>query len=216
VVTSPRSIDAVFGLESRIEGILTFEAALARASAREGVIAAAVADVIVSQCNVSGFDLASIAREAELAGNEAIPTIDQLRARVAAVDESAANWVHWGATSQDAIDTALVLQLGDALAAIDVELARVIASLASLAELHAATPMVGRTLLQEAAPTTFGFKVAGWLDALLRHRARLTLARDEASVVQLGGAVGNLSAFGSNGRRISAAVAAELRLGRRI
>src|SRR6185436_4770957 len=118
VVTSPRSIDAVFGLESRIEGILAFEAALARASAREGVIAAAVADVIVSQCNVSGFDLASIAREAELAGNEAIPTIDQLRARVAAVDESAANWVHWGATSQDAIDTALVLQLGDALAAI--------------------------------------------------------------------------------------------------
>jgi len=213
VVTSPRSIDAVFGLESRIEGILAFEAALARASAREGVIAAAVADVIVSQCNVSGFDLASIAREAELAGNEAIPTIDQLRARVAAVDESAANWVHWGATSQDAIDTALVLQLGDALAAIDGELARVIASLASLAELHAATPMVGRTLLQEAAPTTFGFKVAGWLDALLRHRARLTLARDEASVVQLGGAVGNLSAFGSNGRRISAAVAAELRLG---
>jgi len=213
VVTSARSIDAVFGLESRVEGMLTFEAALARASAREGMVPAAVADAIVSQCNISGFDLASITREAELAGNEAIPTIDQLRARVAAVDESAANWVHWGATSQDAIDTALVLQLRDALAAIDVELARLIASLASLAELHAATPMVGRTLLQEAAPTTFGFKVAGWLDALLRHRARLTLARDEASVVQLGGAVGNLSAFDTNGLRISAAVAAELQLG---
>jgi len=212
VVTGVRSIDAMFGLESRIEGILTFEAALARASAREDVIPAAAADVIASQCNLSRFDLASIEREAEAAGNEAIPTIDQLRARVAAVDESAANWVHWGATSQDAIDTALVLHLRDALGSIDAVLARLIGSLAGLAELHAATPMIGRTLLQDAAPTTFGFKVACWLDALLRHRARLALARNEASVVQFGGAVGNLSAFGADARRVATALAAELQL----
>jgi 3-carboxy-cis,cis-muconate cycloisomerase len=176
------------------------------------VIPAAAGNAIASQCNVAHFDLTAIEREAESAGNEAIPTIDQLRAQVAAVDETAATFVHWGATSQDAIDTALVLALRDALGKIDERLVHVIASLADLAELHAATPMVGRTLLQEAAPTTFGFKVAGWLDALLRHRARLTLAGDEARFLQFGGAVGNLAALGDDGPRIAAALAAELKL----
>ena len=207
-----RSIDALFDLESRVQGILSFEAALARVSEELSIIPAAAGGAIASQCDVAHFDLAAIEREAESTGNEAIPTIDQLRAQVAAVDETAATFVHWGATSQDAIDTALVLALRDALGNIDEQLVHVIASLADLAELHAATPMVGRTLLQEATPTTFGFKVAGWLDALLRHRARLRLARDEARVLQFGGSVGNLSVLGDDGPRVAAALAAELEL----
>ena len=212
MVTGLRSIDALFGLESRIGGILTFEAALARVSARMGVIPPVVGEVIASQCNLANFDLAAIESEAEVAGNEAIPVIDQLRALVASIDPDAANFVHWGATSQDAIDTAFVLNLRRALGTIGDELEKLVTLLADIADLHAATPMVGRTLLQEAAPTTFGFKVAGWLDALMRHRARFTRARDGARVIQFGGAVGNLSAFGDKGPRVGGAVAAELEL----
>jgi 3-carboxy-cis,cis-muconate cycloisomerase len=212
VVTKPRSIDHMFDRRSRVERILAFEAALARVSARAGVIPDTAANSIERQCDVAKMDLDRIERGAELAGNEAIPTIEQLRDLVAADDDSAATYVHWGATSQDAIDTALVLQLNDALELIDDELAQLIDELADLADLHAATPMVGRTLLQEAAPTTFGFKVAGWLDALLRHRSRLATASADARVIQFGGAVGNLSALGAHGPRIAADLAAELQL----
>ena len=212
MVTASRSIDTLFDLESRVAGILSFEAALARVSAQLGVIPTSAGYAIVKQCNVAHFDLDAIQREAESAGNEAIPTVDKLRALVGATDETAATYVHWGATSQDAIDTALVLALRNALGRIDERLVHVVASLADLAELHAATPMVGRTLMQEAAPTTFGFKVAGWLDALLRHRTRLTRARDEARVLQFGGAVGNHAALGDAGPRVAVALADELEL----
>jgi 3-carboxy-cis,cis-muconate cycloisomerase len=202
----------MFDRKSRVERILAFEAALARVSARTGVIPASAGNAIARQCDIAKFDLARLGRDAELAGNDAIPTVDQLRELVAAEDESAATFVHWGATSQDAIDTALVLTLRDALGSIDDELDRLIAELADLAELHAATPMVGRTLLQAAAPTTFGFKVAGWLDALLRLRLRFKVSRDEVRVLQFGGSVGNLSVLGDQGPKIAAELAADLQL----
>src|SRR4051812_15011008 len=142
--------------------MLDFEAALARALERAGLISRGTTDAISRHCDVAHFDLDEIDRSAETAGNEAIPMVDQLRTLVAEVDASAAASVHWGATSQDAIDTALVLQLRDAFRLIDGALVRLITVLADLAEAHADAPMVGRTLLQEAAPTTFGFKVAGW------------------------------------------------------
>ena len=107
---------------------------------------------------------------AATAGNSAIPLVKALTARVAARDKAAAGFVHWGATSQDAMDTGLVLQLRAALALIEADLSGLSAALAALATEHRQTPMVGRTWLQHALPITFGLKAAGWLDAIERHR----------------------------------------------
>src|SRR5882724_10359449 len=142
----------------------------------------------------------------------AIPLVKQLTALVARQDPSAARFVHWGATSQDAIDTGLVLQIRGGLAAIEPDLQRLTAALAALAETHAKTVMIGRTLLQQAVPVTFGLKAAGWLAAVERTRARLAEAGRAASVLQFGGAAGTLAALGDRGLDVAAALAKELDL----
>ena len=136
--------------------------------------------------------------------------VAQLRRQVGG---EAASFVHWGATSQDILDTALVLQLREALALLERRLDAVIAALAGLADEHRATPIIGRTRFQQAVPTTFGLKVAGWLAPLLRHRERLTELTPRLLVVQLGGAAGNLVAIGEHGVAVMEALAAELELG---
>ena len=202
----------LFSDHTRIQRMLDFEAALARAQTRVGVIPTAAANAIAKNCAASQIDFVALARNAELAGNVAIPLVKQLTALVAKNDAEAAKFVHWGATSQDAIDTGLVLQLRDALRSIDHGLADLSRALVAQIKQHRATLMVGRTLLQHALPITFGLKVAGWLDAVTRHRERIKELRPRILVLQFGGAAGTLAALGSRGNAIDAALAQELDL----
>jgi 3-carboxy-cis,cis-muconate cycloisomerase len=202
----------VFSDRRRLQGLLDFEAALARALARAGVAPAAAIEPIVAQCSTDKFALDVLAREAALAGNVAIPLVKALTAAVATSDAKAAGFVHWGATSQDAMDTGLVLQLRDALDLLQRELLQFSATLARVAEMHQNTLLAGRTWLQQASPVTLGLKVAGWLDAIHRHQARIAHARTEVLTLQFGGAVGTLAALGEKGPAVAVALASDLKL----
>jgi 3-carboxy-cis,cis-muconate cycloisomerase len=202
----------IFSDRRRLQGMLDFEAALARALARAGVAPAASVEPIVAQCNADQFALDVLAREAALAGNLAIPLVNALTAAVARSDAKAAGFVHWGATSQDAIDTGLVLQLRAALDLTQRELLQFSATLARVAEKHQATLLAGRTWLQQASPVTLGLKVAGWLDAIHRHQTRIAHACNEVLTLQFGGAVGTLAALGEKGPAVAAALASDLKL----
>ena len=201
-----------FSDRASLQAMLDFEAALARAEAQAGVIPASAASMIESACAVHRFDVPALAREAANAGNLVIPLIRQLTAHVREQDAEAARFVHWGATSQDAIDTGLVLQLRAALDVIEGELDRLADALAALASEYRATPIAGRTWMQHAVPTTFGLKAAGWLDAILRHRERFDELRRRALVLQLGGAVGTLAALGPRSGEVATALANDLGL----
>lgn len=203
---------AVFSDRGRLQGMLDFEAALARAEAHAGVIPAAAVRAIEPQCRADAFDVGELARGAALAGNTAIPLVRTLTALVAREDEAAARYVHWGATSQDAMDTGLVLQLRAALDLIDADLGRLASVLARLAAEHKGTVLAGRTWLQQATPVTFGLKAAGALSAIERHRARLRELRPRVLVLQFGGASGTLAALGGDGLKVAAALAENLRL----
>jgi 3-carboxy-cis,cis-muconate cycloisomerase len=192
--------------------MLDFEAALARAGARAGVIPASAAPAIAGKCRADLFDLAELARGTARAGNPAIPMVTRLTALVAAESPEAARYVHWGATSQDAMDTGLVLQLRRFLALLEDDLGRLTAALARLAERHKTTPLAGRTWLQHAVPVTVGLKAAGWLDALERHRMRLSEVGARAVALQFGGGAGTLAALGGRGLEVSEALARELDL----
>jgi 3-carboxy-cis,cis-muconate cycloisomerase len=203
----------IFSDHGRLQGMLDFEAALARAEARLGVIPKAAAPAIEAQCQAKLFDIEALARAAAAAGNTAIPMVKALTALVWKKDKAAAGYVHWGATSQDAMDTGLVLQLRSAFDLIDADLARVADALARLAKKHKRTPMAGRTWLQQALPVTFGLKAAAALSAMERHRARLRELRARVLVIQFGGAAGTLASLGRRGLDIARALAAELKLG---
>jgi 3-carboxy-cis,cis-muconate cycloisomerase len=202
----------IFSDRRKLQGMLEFEAALARALARAGVAPESAVEPIVAQCNPNNFALDPLAREAALAGNLAIPLVKVLTVAVAESDPKAAGFVHWGATSQDAIDTGLVLQLRDALDLLHRELLQFSATLARVAEKHQVTLLAGRTWLQQASPVTLGLKVAGWLDAIHRQQARIAHARNEVLTLQFGGAVGTLAALGKKGPEVAAALASDLRL----
>ena len=197
-----------------LQSILDFESALARALVRTGIAPASTLAAIESSCHASHFDFEVLSVEAASAGNLAIPLVKHLTALVAKADPQAMGFVPWGATSQDAIDTGLVLQLRDAFDVFDADLAALAAAVAKLARDHRATLVPGRTWLQHAAPVTFGFKAAGWLTAIQRHRERLQQTRTRALVLQFGGAVGTLAAFGERGSAVADALAAELKLAR--
>jgi 3-carboxy-cis,cis-muconate cycloisomerase len=193
--------------------MLDFEAALARAEARCGVIPSAAASAISSKCRVELVDVNTLAAATAASLNPAIPLVKQLTALVAKDDPEAAQFVHWGATSQDANDTGLVLQVRQALDILEADLDALCVGLAQLARKHRSTPMAGRTLMQHALPTTFGVKVAGWLDAMNRHRDRFAQMRKRVLVLQFGGAVGTLAALRGKGMQVAEALAAELQLG---
>jgi len=206
------AIEQIFSDRESLQTLLNFEAALARAEAKAGVIPEPDARAIAAACRAEQFNVEEIAAHAALSGNVAIPLIKKLTELVAASNKDAARFVHWGATSQDAIDTALVLQLRRALEVMDQDLTRMAGSLADLAEKHRATPAVARTWMQQALPTTFGFIVAGWLDAVLRHRSRLAELRVHNLVLQFGGAVGTFAALSGRGPQVAKALAEELQL----
>jgi 3-carboxy-cis,cis-muconate cycloisomerase len=203
----------VFSDRRRLQEMLHFEAGLARAQARLGIIPSAVVPTIESQCRAELFDFEKLGRDAALAGAVAIPMVKELTALVALRDQEAGRFVHWGATSQDAMDTGLILQLRDALDLIEKDLAAVAAELARLSEAHQHTLIAGRTWLQQALPVTFGLKAAGCLSAIERHRARIKEMRPRVLVVQFGGAVGTLAALGAKGMEVVDALAKELKLG---
>jgi 3-carboxy-cis,cis-muconate cycloisomerase len=205
-------VQGIFSDTVRLQRMLDFEAALAKAEAKVGVIPLSAVESIQSQCRADLFPLNTIAQATATAGNLAIPMVAQLTALVAAADEDAAGYIHWGATSQDAIDTGLILQLRDALDFLENGLARLGDILAALAKQHRNTPVVARTWMQHAIPTRFGLEVAGWLDALLRHQARLRETKKRALVLQFGGAAGTLAALGDRGLDVAQALADELNL----
>jgi 3-carboxy-cis,cis-muconate cycloisomerase len=205
-------LESVFSDEALLVRMTRFEAALARAEAAHGVIPQAAADAIVASAADVGFDAASISRAARNSGTIAIAFVEALTARVRAEDQSAATFVHWGATSQDVIDTALVLCLVDAQLVLDADHQRLTAALRQLSVGHASTVMLARTLLQPAGPTTFGLKAAGWCAAESRSYARMATAFRDACVLQFGGASGTLAALGDLAPGVAEALAQELDL----
>jgi 3-carboxy-cis,cis-muconate cycloisomerase len=192
--------------------MLGFEAALAESEAELGVIPLSAATAITRCCTLDLLDIPNLSAAAAKAGNLAIPLIGQLTAAVKDVDSEASRFVHWGATSQDVIDTALVLQARDALRLLAADLDRTCEILARLTREHRDTVMAGRTWLQHAAPITFGVKTAAMLNSLLWHREQLREVSREIAVLQLGGSVGTLPAFQEDGSRVVAAVAQRLGL----
>jgi 3-carboxy-cis,cis-muconate cycloisomerase len=197
---------------AHVQAMLDVEAALAESEAALGLIPDAAARAIRDAARSELYDLAALEADATRDGNAAIPLIRELTARVSSVDADASHYVHWGATSQDIIDTAVVLELRTAVPAIVDDLKRASNAAAMHARRHAGTVMAGRTWLQQATPITFGLKAAGWVDALDRTASGLRAALDAAMVLQFGGASGTLAALGSRGAAVSARLAALLAL----
>jgi 3-carboxy-cis,cis-muconate cycloisomerase len=209
------TFDAIFVPDALLEAVserawlqamLAFERALAASEAKAGVIPADAAKAIAAACDVDRIDWADLVPGARSAGNPAEPLVRALRALVGG---EAASYVHWGATSQDAVDTAAMLVARDARDLVLAELGGATAACAGLAREHRSTPTAGRTLLQQAVPTTFGAKAAGWLVSLVE--AGRGLRRVELAV-QLGGAAGTLAALGDKGLDVLRLLAGELGL----
>jgi 3-carboxy-cis,cis-muconate cycloisomerase len=197
---------------ARLQRMLDVESALARAEAAVGVIPASAAAPIAEACRANYFDHAALAQASVNGGNLAIPLVKALTAEVAKHDKDAAGYVHWGATSQDIIDTALVLDLRAGIDALLADLDPAIAGFAKLAEQHRNTPAVARTWLQHALPMPFGLKLAGYAAALRRARERLNALRAEALLLQFGGAAGTLASLGDKGLAVMEKVGALLGL----
>ena len=203
---------ATFGEPAVVQAMLDFEAALAQAEADEGVIPAAAARAIAQACRVERIDVAALVQAGSRAGSLAIPLVKQLTAVVAQSDAEAATWVHWGSTSQDVIDSAMVLATRRALALVDADLQTLIGALLALAERDGDAPLLARTLMQPASVISLGFKIAGWVAPLLRCRQRLHRAAQEALQIQCGGAVGTLATLGDRGPAVARRAAALLGL----
>ncbi len=202
----------LFSDESVLQEMLNFEAALAAVEASLGIIPQSAAAAIMTAAHIEGFDTAALSRDTLRAGTPGIPLVEALTERVRAIDPVAAGYVHWGATSQDVSDTALVLLLKRARAAIEADLMRLEDELYRMAERHKDTVMLGRTLMRAAPPTTFGLKAAGWLGSVRRGRMRVAARFAETMIVQFGGASGTLAALGDRGLAVGEALATELGL----
>jgi 3-carboxy-cis,cis-muconate cycloisomerase len=205
----PRDLREAVSDRAWLEGMLEAERALARAEARAGIVPEAAAAAIAAACQAHSFDPERLAEAGRATGNPAEPLVRALRE---AVGGEAAGLVHRGATSQDIVDTAAMLVARRALALVLDRLDAVAARCSRLAEAHRSTPMAARTLLQQAVPTTFGLKAAGWLVAVLDARRRLAALRDGGLAAQLGGAAGTLAALGDAGPEVARLYAAELDL----
>jgi 3-carboxy-cis,cis-muconate cycloisomerase len=212
-LASTEPLAKLFTDESILRAMLDFEAALAKVESRLGIIPASAAKSIAAAANPEAFDVAELSRKSLRAGTPSIPLVKTLTGLVQAKDESAAAFVHWGATSQDVSDTALILLLKQAQPLIEADLGRCEKALGALSDHHKNSVMLGRTLLQPGPPTTFGLKAAGWLGAVRRGRERLSHAFAEALLLQFGGAVGTLAVLGKKGPLAAQELAAELGLG---
>ncbi|WP_085715562.1 3-carboxy-cis,cis-muconate cycloisomerase [Pseudomonas sp. B28(2017)] len=207
-----RDMRDVFCDQGRVQAMLDFEAALARAEARVGLIPSSAVGPIEAACSAGLYDFAALGEAIATAGNSAIPLVKALGKQIAATDAEAERYVHLGATSQDVMDSGLVLQLRRALELIESDLAQLGQTLATRAQHYVATPLAGRTWLQHATPVTLGMKIAGWLGAVTRSRQRLAELKPRLLVLQLGGASGTLAALGEQAMPIAQALAEELQL----
>jgi 3-carboxy-cis,cis-muconate cycloisomerase len=205
----PDEIREAVGGHAWLQAMLDAEAALAVAEARAGLIPTEAAEAIAGCCDATRFDPEEIGYEGRATGNPVPPLV---KALTRALPDDAARHVHKGATSQDITDTAAMLVARRALELILSEVDGIAAACARLADDHRETVMPGRTLLQQALPTTFGLKAAGWLVAVLEARKRLLTARESGLAAQLGGAAGTLASLGSEGIRVLEEFARELGL----
>ncbi|MFZ1430740.1 MAG: 3-carboxy-cis,cis-muconate cycloisomerase [Geminicoccaceae bacterium] len=201
-------IAVILGDAAMVQAMVRVESTLAEVEGGLGVIDAGAAERIVTALATFAPDLDDLAHGTAKAGVPIPALVAQLRRAVG--DD--ADCVHWGATSQDIVDTALVLQLRRALDVLERRLDAVGTALADLAVAQRATTMIGRTRFQQALPTTFGLKVAGWLAPLPRHRERLAELRPRLLAVQFGGAAGNLAALGPSGIAVMQGLASALGL----
>lgn len=209
---SDSPVAELFSPQAILISMLEFEAALAHAQASVGLIPAEAAEAIASACTLGDLDIEAILSRSGEAGSLAIPLVQALTAKVQTRSPSAAHFVHWGSTSQDVIDTALVLQTRKALRYIDGELAGLIEALLHIAEAHAATPMLARTMMQAAQVTSLGWKAVVWVSPLIRSRECFHRQARQSLALQLGGAIGTLAAYGSSAQPLALALAARLSL----
>jgi len=209
---SQPEMSVIFSDQGRVQGMLDFEAALARAEARVGLIPQSVVADIEAGCRAELFDFDELAIAIGSAGNSAIPLVKALGKQIAARSTEAERYVHMGATSQDVMDSGLVLQVRRAIGLLEGDLARLATALAEQAQRHAGTPLAGRTWLQQATPVTLGMKIAGWLGAVTRHRQRLQELKPRLLCLQFGGASGSLAALGDQAFAVAQALADELGL----
>jgi 3-carboxy-cis,cis-muconate cycloisomerase len=208
-VYGSEAMRAVMGEQRYLQRMLDVEAALARAQARLGLIPAEAAQAITAAAQVDRLDLAALAKAT---ANMGFPTVGLVKQLSALAGPEAGRWTHWGATTQDILDSALVLQLREAIALLDADLGRLVVAFATLADTHRGTVMAGRTHAQQALPITFGYKVALWLDPLVAMRERLAQLRPRVLRLQFGGAVGTLASLGADGPRVAEELARELDL----
>jgi 3-carboxy-cis,cis-muconate cycloisomerase len=206
---SDPEIAVLFDDQAFVRAMLEVEGGLARVEAKLGIIPAAAGERISETCRNADLDPRKIGQAIRRDG---VPVISLVKALREAAGEKAAPYVHWGATTQDIVDTATVLQIRSAIRVMDSRLAALVDRLADLADRHRTTLMAGRTHGQQALPITFGLKVAGWLAPLLRHRDRLASQRSGLLQLQFGGAAGTLAALGGNGPAVMRGLARELDL----
>ena len=200
---------AVFDERAYFQRMLDVEAALARVQARLGIIPADAAEAITRAARVENLSTEELAASAR---NVGYPVVGLVAGLSRAAGE-AGRWTHWGATTQDIMDTAVALQVRDALDSIDADIRELRGILVDLSKKHRDTPMAGRTHLQQALPVTFGYKTAIWLAMFDRHQQRLAQLRPRVAVVEFAGAAGTLASLGDKGFEVQKALAAELKLG---
>ena len=196
--------------ENRTRKYLDFERALAIVQGRLGLIPQDAADEIASHCRIEQIDLALLRQQTERIGYPVLGVVSQLNKLCR---DKLGEYCHWGATTQDVTDTATVLQIREALEIVDADLAAIEQALAELARAHRDTPMIGRSNLQQAIPVTFGYKMAGLLSAVLRHRERLAQLRPRVLVGEFAGAAGTLASLERGAMETQAGLCAELGLG---
>lgn len=199
----------IFSDRALIERYIETEVALARAQARCGVIPAGAAEAIARESRLDRIDFDHLREETDIVGYPILPLVHQL----VAMCGEAGRYVHWGATTQDIMDTANVLQVRAALDVVEADIRELRRILADLAHKHRDTPMAGRTHLQQALPVTFGYKAAIWLAMFDRHQQRLAELRPRVMVVEFAGAAGTLASLGESGFEVQRLLAEELGLG---
>jgi 3-carboxy-cis,cis-muconate cycloisomerase len=209
IFTTP-AMRQVWSDENRVQKYLDFEAALAKAQAKLGIIPKNAAAEIIKHCDVKEIDFALLKEKTEKVGYPVLPVVQQLIARCKG---NLGEWAHWGATTQDITDTATIMQIRESLNLIEKDIDGCADALAKLARKHRDTVMIGRSNLQQAVPITFGYKMATVLGAFERHRERLAQLRKRVEVGEFGGAAGTHSSLGKDGLRVQAALMKELKLG---
>src|ERR1700756_2105240 len=209
-IFSTEAMRGVFSDENRVQKYLNFEAALARAQGRLGIIPKEAAEEICRHCHAAEIDFGKLKTATERIGYPVLPVVQQL---VALCRDGLGEWCHWGATTQDITDTATVMQIKEALAIVETEIDGICAALAELAKKYRDTPMVGRSNLQQAVPITFGYKMATMLAAFERHKQRLKELKARVLVGEFGGAAGTLSSLGKDGLKVQVELMKELDLG---